>query len=312
MKGGLPDSRRSTAAQGRHLKQERHLDLRVLGLRVRVTANEDEVHTELKKLLGSYLTRPASSPRLQYRVGKTRSTANGKSFYLVSENGLPLHRAGNARSAASYTEWMIVAHAACRNNHLLQIHAGAASLGGCGVVFPAPPAGGKSTLAAALALRGWRLLSDDRAFINLKTLKVVPFPRALRLSAEASRVLGLEECPGERPGPAALDMESIGRGLQPRAGCQCEVSLIVFLCDDPEPVPLLVAMSKAKAAVELLRYAVNVSAEQASKIDAVMRLVERASCFQLRQGNIWDMADALEQAIKPPRSAQSGREILRP
>jgi HprK-related kinase A len=48
-----------------------------------------------------------------------------------------------------------------RLNHLLLLHAGAVERDGLAMVLPAMPGSGKSTLTAALSLRGWRLLSDE-------------------------------------------------------------------------------------------------------------------------------------------------------
>ena len=48
-----------------------------------------------------------------------------------------------------------------RMNHLLLLHAGALEKDGCALLLPALPGSGKSTLTAAMSLRGWRLLSDE-------------------------------------------------------------------------------------------------------------------------------------------------------
>jgi len=53
--------------------------------------------------------------------------------------------------------WLI----AQRMNHVLLLHAGVVERDGCALVLPAMPGSGKSTLTAALALSGWRLLSDE-------------------------------------------------------------------------------------------------------------------------------------------------------
>lgn len=45
--------------------------------------------------------------------------------------------------------------------HLLLLHAGVLERDGLALVLPATPGSGKSTLTAALSLRGWRLLSDE-------------------------------------------------------------------------------------------------------------------------------------------------------
>lgn len=48
-----------------------------------------------------------------------------------------------------------------RLNDLLLLHAGAVEKDGLALLLPALPGSGKSTLTAALSLRGWRLLSDE-------------------------------------------------------------------------------------------------------------------------------------------------------
>lgn len=48
-----------------------------------------------------------------------------------------------------------------RLNDLLLLHAGALEKDGLALLLPALPGSGKSTLTAALSLRGWRLLSDE-------------------------------------------------------------------------------------------------------------------------------------------------------
>lgn len=57
------------------------------------------------------------------------------------------------------TNWLI----GRRMNNLLLLHAGALERDGRTLVLPALPGSGKSTLSAALAGRGWRLLSDEFA-----------------------------------------------------------------------------------------------------------------------------------------------------
>ncbi len=58
--------------------------------------------------------------------------------------------------------WMI----GQRLNDLLLLHAGAVERDGLALLLPAMPGSGKSTLTAALSLRGWRLLSDEFGAFN--------------------------------------------------------------------------------------------------------------------------------------------------
>ena len=56
-----------------------------------------------------------------------------------------------------------------RLNDLLLLHAGAVERDGLTLVMPAMPGSGKSTLTAALACRGWRLLSDEFGAVDTDT-----------------------------------------------------------------------------------------------------------------------------------------------
>ncbi len=64
-------------------------------------------------------------------------------------------------SALPLMEWGLNWVLGQRMNHLLLFHAGAVEKAGYALVLPALPGSGKSTLTAALSLRGWRLLSDE-------------------------------------------------------------------------------------------------------------------------------------------------------
>lgn len=66
-----------------------------------------------------------------------------------------------ADSPLPLTEWGVNWLIGQRLNNLLLLHAGAVERQGLALILPAVPGSGKSTLTAALSLRGWRLLSDE-------------------------------------------------------------------------------------------------------------------------------------------------------
>lgn len=64
-------------------------------------------------------------------------------------------------------EWGLNWCVGMQTKHLLLFHAACLERNGRAVILPAPPEAGKSTLCAALANRGWRLLSDEVAVVDL-------------------------------------------------------------------------------------------------------------------------------------------------
>jgi len=67
----------------------------------------------------------------------------------------------SADSPLPLMEWGVNWLIGRRLNDLLLLHAGALERDGQALILPALPGSGKSTLTAALMLRGWRLLSDE-------------------------------------------------------------------------------------------------------------------------------------------------------
>jgi HprK-related kinase A len=81
--------------------------------------------------------------------------------------------------------WCIAAHA----HHYLLLHAAVLERNGHCVILPGDPGAGKSTLTAALALTGWRLLSDELTVIDRDDGRVVPLARPISLKNQSIDVI---------------------------------------------------------------------------------------------------------------------------
>lgn len=73
--------------------------------------------------------------------------------------------------------WCIAGHA----HHYLLLHAAVLERNGRAIILPGDPGAGKSTLTAALALSGYRLLSDEMSMIDRDTGLLVPLTRPVSL-----------------------------------------------------------------------------------------------------------------------------------
>jgi HprK-related kinase A len=83
------------------------------------------------------------------------------------------------------TNWLI----GQRMNHLLLFHAGSLERDGLGLLLPAVPGSGKSTLTAALAHRGWRLLSDEFGVCEPETGHLLAMLKPIALKNESIDVI---------------------------------------------------------------------------------------------------------------------------
>ncbi len=76
-----------------------------------------------------------------------------------------------------------------RLNDLLLLHAGALERDGLALLLPAVPGSGKSTLSAALSLRGWRLLSDEFGAYDPRAGVLRPMLKPVALKNQSIEVI---------------------------------------------------------------------------------------------------------------------------
>lgn len=74
----------------------------------------------------------------------------------------------------------------------LLLHASSVEKDGRALIMTGESGAGKSTLAALLGERGWRLLGDEFALLELESGDLLPFPRAVSLKNGAIKVMEAE------------------------------------------------------------------------------------------------------------------------
>lgn len=77
----------------------------------------------------------------------------------------------------------------------LLLHAASVEKDGRALILTGESGAGKSTLAALLGERGWRLMGDEFALLDLDSGDLHPFPRAVSLKNGAIRVMETEVVP---------------------------------------------------------------------------------------------------------------------
>jgi HprK-related kinase A len=164
-----------------------------------------------------------------------------------------------------------------QKNYLL-LHAATVEKDGRALIMTGESGAGKSTLAALLGERGWRLMGDEFALLDLATGLLMPFPRAVSLKNGAIKVMEAE-VEADRFGPK---LEGTPKGtirhLRPNAAALGRMGegaapcLILF----PRfgPAQDVRAVGKAEVFMRLTQASTNYVALGRQGFDALTRLVE--------------------------------------
>ncbi|WP_448173292.1 hypothetical protein [Rhizobacter fulvus] len=172
---------------------------------------------------------------------------------------------------------------------LLFIHAAALERSGRAYLLAGASGDGKSTTAWGLLHRGFNYLSDELSPIDVSTLRVHPYPRALSLKRLP---------PTSHPLPAAgvrhlKDTVRIGAETIPVSGMRlCPIDSIVFVRHDRlRASPTLRRLSSAEAGARLYTASLNALAHPDQGLDVALRTASRMRCFELEAADLTRTCD---------------------
>lgn len=184
-------------------------------------------------------------------------------------------------------EWGLNYLFAERLNAYLLLHAGAVERDGHAIVLPAMPGSGKSTLTAALSLRGFRLLSDEFGVVRLDDSQLLPLLRPVALKNASIDVIR-HFAPDAVIGPA---FEKTRKGnvahLAPAREAVCRVhepaspALVIFPQYDADTPLLVEPVMKSRAFAKLAVNSFNYEVLGRAGFDAVARLLDQSDCYRL-------------------------------
>jgi len=197
--------------------------------------------------------------------------------------------------------WCVVTQA----HQYLMLHAAVLARDDRAVLLPGRPGAGKSTLCAALALTGWRLLSDEIAIIRPEDGRIVPLPRPVSLKNESIDVIR-RFSPDARIGFSWDDtVKGTVAHMRPPGECIAEAgqpavpAWIVF----PQYVPEVTARSrplaKGTAFMQLAGNAFNYSTLGTVGFDTMTRLIERCDCYEFVYGDLETALQRFEKLSVP-------------
>ncbi|BCG64820.1 MAG: hypothetical protein methR_P2613 [Methyloprofundus sp.] len=200
-------------------------------------------------------------------------------------------------------EWGLNWYIARRAHQNLMLHSGVVEKQGKAIIFPALPGSGKSTLSAALGLRGWRFLSDEFGLVRGRDGLLQAMPRPVPLKNESiqvirdfdsSSVLG-PLFPKTRKGTVAH--------LQPPSTSvdQCQQlakpAFVIFPQYKTGSDTLFKGVPKHYAFLKLASNAFNYEVMGATGFLRVKELVNSCACFNLTYSNLDDVINQLDAML---------------
>lgn len=191
-------------------------------------------------------------------------------------------------------EWGLNWCIGTRAHKYLLLHAGALERDGRALLLPAMPGSGKSTLSAALAHRGWRLLSDEIGVVIPGAGAIHPLPRAIPLKNASIAVFRAFE-PSAFMGPVFEktrkgDVAHV-RPPQPSLERQQEAAIpgwIVFPRFNSQATPALRRLARSEAFIRLAQNSFNYRLLGERGFRELTHLVRQSSCFSIEYGNLDD------------------------
>ncbi len=202
--------------------------------------------------------------------------------------------------------WCVSGHA---HGHLI-IHAAVLEKQGHAVVMPAPPGSGKSTLCAALSQRGWRLLSDELALVNLADGSIAPLPRPVSLKNASISIM-------RNFAPDAVFTRAVsdtmkGTVAHMRAPAdsvaradECALpGWIIFPRYQADADTTLAPLSRARAFLRVADNAFNYSLLGARGFAGLAQLVDASSCHEFTYSKLDEAIACFDRLQPPARSSQ--------
>jgi hypothetical protein len=277
------------------------LDLRTGPFVFRITTREIQV---AEGLLTLYADFPLESHALRdFHVGIERP-ANLRRWFrpqirfihdtLAPFTPLP------ANHALASLEWGMNWCIASYGHHVLGLHAAVLERNGRAILLPGEPGAGKSTLTAALALSGWRLLSDEIALIRLNDGLLLPLARPVNLK-NASIDIIRQRYPQAVFGPVSLDThKGTVAHLKPPEEAVARMDMpalpawVVFPRWEAGAPARFQTRSRADTFIYAGDNAFNYSLLGEAGFLALQGLIDRCECLDFRYGELEDALTAFD------------------
>ena len=207
--------------------------------------------------------------------------------------------------AVPMLEWSINWCAATQANQYVMIHAAVLERDRRVLVLPGVSGAGKSTLCAGLALRGWRLLSDEFALIRPADGQVDPWPRPISLKNDSIEVIRRWAPDARMSTPVPNTKKGTMAHLRPptgsveRAGEPAMPAWIVFPTFASEAAARLTRLPRARAFFKLADCSFNYESLGLRGFTTLSRMIDGCDAYEFTYSSLED-AQSLLGALPLP------------
>jgi HprK-related kinase A len=200
-------------------------------------------------------------------------------------------------------EWGLNYALASRLCCYLLLHSGVVERRSRAVLLPAMPGSGKSTLTAALSLRGFRLLSDEFGVVRLSDSQLLPMLRPIALKNESIDVIA-RFAPQAVIGPRYNKTHKgtvahLAPQLAHVDACHetAAPALIIFPRHDPSVALEMEPVPRARAFARLAVNSFNYEILGPDGFGALGGVVEASTCYQLRYRDLDRAVEAITELL---------------
>jgi hypothetical protein len=248
------------------------LSLSALGVGVSIVCTEAEVLTALRAHYG-WMRQPLETTDLVYTVTRPKGR-------------LRLARAGTRPVTASdpgelllILDQDLIIQLQIWRPELYFVHAGVLEYGGTAFMLVAPSGGGKSTTVWGLVHHGCRYLSDELGAVDLRTLSVLPYPRAIALKRSPPRGYPLPRRTLSTSRGFHITTDGVASGIR---ATPAPLAAIFFLNYLPKARgPSIERISAGQAGARLYANVLNALAHPHEGLAAAVRIARETACFHV-------------------------------
>jgi HprK-related kinase A len=278
------------------------LDLGLGPFVVRVRSEFPELARWLLRLYAEQPVSPSEFVDFHVRLqgtGILRRFVKPQAVFSV-DGVTPFHPLPRAQLGPCF-EWGLNWCIATRAHQFLIFHSAVLERDGSAVVLPGEPGAGKSTLCAALAHRGWRLLSDELGLLDPSSGLLHGLARPVNLKnasigvirAFASNAVMSDTCDNTVKGSVALaapPADSVHRVAEP-----ARPRWVVTPEYARGSAAQMQSHSKATTFMELAYNSFNYSILGESGFDALGQMVDGCECFHFRYSSLHDAVRSFDE-----------------